>query len=226
MRSFHASRKLTLALTLAATGSGFAQLKAGSLTPAGGESYHVGQEVTIKWTQEKGNDGKYDLYFSKNGGSRWSEFEENWQGPTTDNTEVTYEWTVPSGSETESGIIRVCQMAGGHCSNPAYILASQAFTITTDPVGIQARSEAGSRFGVRHQDGLLSFSFRLAAAAPVALTAVRADGRDLGTLWEGAVEAGETRLDLPANALDGQSGTVFLHLTAGGKALETAALRL
>ncbi len=226
MKPYLTNVKLGLTLVLAGTGSGFAQLKAGSLTPAGGESYYVGQKVAIKWIQEKGNDGLYDFYFSKNGGTRWSEFEEGWQGPTTDNSEVTYEWTVPAGSETENGILRVCQMAGGHCSNPAYILASQAFTITTDPVGLQPRHENAGRFFAQGQNGRLSLAFHLEKVGKVSLTAKRADGRELGSLWKGSAEAGKTRLDLSPSALEGQTGTVFLQLSIDGQAFESAVLHL
>jgi hypothetical protein len=222
MHRQHSQWTGVLLSTLTWVASGFAQLKPGSMTPAGGEAYHVGQEVSVKWTQEKGNDGKYDLYFSKNGGTRFSEFEANWQGPTTDNTEVTYKWKVPAGSETENGVLRVCQMAGGHCSDRNYVLDSEAFAVTTNAVAIAPKSVTKNGILLQGSKGALSASFKLNQAGRVTLKALNLEGREIATLIDQQASAGDFQFDLFSRALQGQKGPLFFNLSLDNQLLGTS----
>ena len=121
------------AVMLAISLPSLAHLDQASLKPAGGETFKPGDVMTIEWMATQAHDGKYDIYYSSNGGTSWpTEFAEAWQGPTTNNTKVTYRWTIPANTaNTTQGRIRVCQLFGGHCIQPGtYTIMSTNFTIS------------------------------------------------------------------------------------------------
>lgn len=215
MRSIH-----TLALTLALGFAGaHAHLKQGSLYPKGGETFAIGQKVTIGWVQIQGHDGLYDLYFSKNGGTAWTEFAGHWQGPKGDGDSVKYDWTVPANSATTQGVIRICQLAGGECKDNNYILKSGNFTITATSA-VRAEDAAGA--GSLEYDaatGGLSVALPLAAPSHVTLQAFDSRGRLLATLLDEDRPAGAVALSLFSNRLQSLHGAVALRLGWGAGSL-------
>lgn len=195
-----------------------AHLKPGSLSIKGGETFTVGQKVTVTFVQSVGhNDGRYDFYFSKNGGTSWSEFEAKWQGPKGDNETITYVWTVPN-SLTETGIWRACQLAGGECTQADYILKSGAFKIVAAGSGVRPGAGALAP-GLDFAAGGVTAEFAMPAAGKVVLQAFDASGRVLATLFEGEMAAGDQRLSLFSNRLQQASGNVVLKLTYGSESL-------
>ena len=214
MRLFHAA----LAIAALATATSHAHLKAGSLSIKGGETFTVGEKVTVTFVQTVGhNDGRFDFYFSKNGGTAWTEFAAKWPGPKGDNETITYVWTVPN-SVTTTGQFRACQLAGGECTDANYILKSGNFTIVAAGSGVEP--------GVRALTPALEFAregvtaaFTLPAAGRVSLQAFDASGRVLATLLDGEKQAGDHRLSLFSNRLQQASGNVVLKLTFGAESL-------
>lgn len=209
---------LALPLLLLAADQGRAHLKAGSLTPKGGETLKIGDKVSITWLQETAHDGKYDLYYSKNGGSAWVEFEEGWQGPTTDGSTPTYQWTVPAGAAGTTTKLRVCQMAGGHCTSSTYTLMSGNFTVNTTGAGIQEAASLNRTF-LRFEAarGTVEASFEMEAEGKVLVQAFDAQGREVARIFEGTRGAGLQRLSLHSEALAKAQGPLTVRLTAGSR---------
>jgi hypothetical protein len=207
---------LLLPAGLVAAGATFAHLKAGSLVPKGGETLTVGSKVNVTWFQETGHDGLYDIYYTKNGTS-WVEFEEGWQAPKTDGVTVTYPWTVPAGAAGTTTKLRICQMAGGHCTNSTYTLVSGAFTVSTSA---SVNAADALRPGVMRFDAARSTvetSFELAEEGKVLVQAFDAQGREVARILDATYGAGMHRLSLHSKALEGAKGTLAFRLTAGGQ---------
>lgn len=201
---------------LAATQVG-AHLKAGSLLPKGGETVAIGQKVEISWFQDTGHDGLYDIYYSKNGGTSWVEFEEGWQGPKTDGVKVAYSWTVPANAATAQAKIRVCQMAGGHCTNSTYTLVSANFTISATNSVQSAVGALPSQLRFDAAAGAVEASFEMESEGRVLVEAFDVDGRLVATVYEGVRGAGPQRLSVRSTALAGSKGPFAIRLIAGSK---------
>jgi hypothetical protein len=208
---------------ISAAGLASAHLQQGSLSIKGGETFHVGEVVTVTLIQTVGhNNGKYDFYYSKDGGSKWTEIIGNWQGPKEDGATVTYKWTVPNQPSTTAQF-RACQLAGGECVDPIYILKSGNFTITnaTGIVEMQARSgEPSLRFDPATH--ALQADFDLARAEDVSLQVLDAAGHEVATLLQGRQEAGSHRVSVFSNRLENASGHLLLNLTMGSESYTQA----
>jgi hypothetical protein len=196
-----------------------AQLKQSTLYPKGGETFSIGEKVTIHWVQSQGRDGLYDIYFSKNGGTTWTEFASRWQGPKGDGDTVKYNWTVPANSATTQGVIRVCQLAGGECKDNNYILKSGNFTVTASSALAPEAGEAPGRLDFDAATGSLSAAFALAAPARVTLKAFDSQGRLLATLLDADQAAGAHALSLFSNRLRALHGAVAFRLGLGDAAM-------
>lgn len=195
-----------------------AHLLVGSLKPAGGESFKPGEVMTIEWVATQAHTGKYDFYFSKDGGKTWpTEFAENWQGSKTDNGKNAYRWTIPAGTNTTQGRIRVCQMFGGHCTEPGiYTMDSQNFTIS-NTAGLQdgmgAPIQAPSiRF--RSKSHSIEVAFDLSEAMEVSLLVFDAEGKQVESLFEGRLQAGAHRFSALSNQVE-SSGPMLVRLKRG-----------
>lgn len=214
MRFFHAA----FAIAAFAAASSYAHLKSGSLSIKGGESFTVGEKVTVTFVQTVGhNDGRFDFYFSKNGGTSWTEFAAKWPGPKGDNETISYVWTVPN-SETTIGQFRACQLAGGECTDANYILKSGNFTIKAAGAGVEPGARALTPALEFAREGVTA-EFNLPTAGRVTLQAFDASGRVLATLVDAEKAAGDHRLSLFSNRLQQASGNVVLKLTFGAESL-------
>ena len=193
-----------------------AQLQVGSLSIKGGETFTVGQVVDVSVIQTYGkNNGKYDFYFSKDNGTKWTELVGNYQGPKEDGATVTWKWTV-GNTPTTQGMFRVCELAGGECTDPAYVLKSGAFTIVAAGTGlVQAGAGAAPFLGYDAATRSLNAAFDLAVAQDATVRAYDAGGRLLATLLEGRQEAGSHRYSLFSNRLEAVAGPVIFKLTLG-----------
>ncbi|MDB5051245.1 MAG: hypothetical protein JWO30_4316 [Fibrobacteres bacterium] len=212
--------KSCLIVTLSIASLAAAHLEQGSLSIHGGETFTVGQIVKVTLVQTVGhNNGKYDFYFSKNNGTAWTEIIGNFQGPKEDGATVTYNWTVPN-SVTAQGMFRACQLAGGECTDPIYILKSGAFTVVAAGTGIGAVGTASATapsMTYSPETRSLETSFELSSAEKVTLQVFDARGQVLATLLDGSQEAGVHHLSLFSNALDAASGHLMFKLTVGGE---------
>lgn len=199
-----------------------AQLKAGSLSIKGGETFTVGQKVTVTLTQTKAGTGtragKYDFYFSGNGGSTWKEMVGNWQGPTTDNATVSWDWNITQ-SPTTTGVFRACLLSGGECTDPTYTLKSDNFTIVASTALSSKAADAAGKLGFDAATGAMAIGFSLAEPSRVTLQAFDAQGRVLAVLLDGEHAAGDHSLSLFSNRLQAMHGSVVFKLTWGGAAL-------
>jgi hypothetical protein len=206
-----------LAVLLASSVSS-AHLLAGSLSIKGGEEFVVGSKVTVTFTQSVGhNNGQYDFYFSKDGGTTWTEFEAHWQGPKGDNAVITYVWTIPN-SVTTKGAFRACQLAGGECVDNNYILKSGNFTVATVASGIVNSSTQGTSPSMEFNPltASVDVAFSMATAGPVSLQALDAQGKVIATLLDGTRDAGQYQLSLFSNRLKANRGPLFFKLSLSG----------
>ena len=193
-----------------------AHLQEGSLTPKGGETLVFGSKVEISWTQNTGHDGLYDLYYSRNGGSSWTEFVGHWQGPKTDNTKVTYSWTVPSQATTQ-GQLRVCQLAGGECTERIYMLRSTNFSVAASSSVLPRAGVLQTALSYTGATGNLDVAFEMESAGEALIEAFDAQGKVVATLFKGTRDAGVHRMSFFSNTLASARGPLVFRLTAGGK---------
>jgi hypothetical protein len=214
--------RLSAAIALCALGAK-AQLKSGSLSIKGGETFTVGQKVNVTLIQVKAGTGtragKYDFYFSGNGGTSWKEMIGNWQGPTGDNATVTWEWNITQ-TPTTTGIFRACLLSGGECTDSTYTLKSGAFTIVAQGSAVlpQAGSAAG-RLDFDAATGSFGVAFSLESPAHATLQAFDSQGRLLATLLDADQAAGDHALSLFSNRLGSMHGAVAFKLTWGAASL-------
>lgn len=197
-----------------------ARMVSGSLKPSGGESFKPGEVMTIEWVASQADNGKYDLYFSKDGGKSWSiEFGEAWQGSTVDNAKNTYQWTIPAGTNTTQGRIRVCQMSGGHCAQlGVYTLISQDFTISnTIAVAPSVLDRSAPAFSFSPESRTLEVEFDLSQGTRVVLEAFDARGHKVADLLERTLAAGHHRLSVSSRRLEGH-GPLLFRLSRGSQA--------
>lgn len=214
--------RLSVAIALCALGAN-AQLKAGSLSIKGGETFAVGQKVNVTLVQVKAGTGtragKYDFYFSGNGGTSWKEMIGNWQGPTGDNATVTWEWNITQ-APTTTGIFRACLLSGGECTDPTYTLKSEPFTIVAQGSAVlPGSSPSTGKLDFDAATGSFAVAFSLPAASRVSLQAFDSQGRLLATLLDAEQAAGEHALSLFSNRLGSMHGAVAFKLTWGGASL-------
>lgn len=216
--------RLPMAIALCAFGAN-AQLKEGSLSIKGGETFTVGQKVQVTLTQVKPGTGtragKYDFYISVNGGTSWTEMVGNWQGPTTDNATVTWEWNVTQ-KPTTTGVFRACLLSGGECTDPTYTLKSGNFTIAASTALVPGPAESAGKLEFDAATGGMAVGFALAAPARVTLQAFDAQGRLLAVLLDADQAAGEHALSLFSNRLQTMHGSVAFKLAWGGASLTRA----
>ncbi len=127
-----------------------AHLVAGSLLPAGGETFKAGARVPIHWMIEQEHSGSYQISYStapatwvviydglRNSGARF-------------NQPMDTAWIVPSNMSTNSMVrLRVWQKATGEPGNTAagdtttfYVLVSRNFTVTGATTQITANPAA------------------------------------------------------------------------------------
>lgn len=191
-----------------------ATLLAGSLTPAGGETFKPGTVMTIEWVASDADNGQYDIYFSRDGGRTWPvEFAEGWQGSTVNGAKNAYRWTIPANTaNTTTARIRVCQLSGGHCTQPGvFTLVSGDFTISnsTSIEGGLPMAGAGPRFDFTPETGTIQVEFHLAAAAEVSLRAYDAAGKLAAEIPERSMGEGTQGLSLSSQGLEGAGPLVF-----------------
>jgi hypothetical protein len=216
--------RLPIAIALCALGAN-AQLKDGSLSIKGGETFTVGQKVPVTLTQLKpgtgARSGKYDFYISVNGGTSWTEMVGNWQGPTTDNATVTWEWNVTQAPTTK-GVFRACLLSGGECSDAAYTLKSGNFTISNSTALAPSPAGSAGKLEFDAATGGMAVGFSLASPARVTLQAFDAQGRSLAVLLDADQAAGEHSLSLFSNRLQAMHGSVVFKLAWEGSSLTRA----
>lgn len=91
--------------------------------PIGGETFQVGEVVTIRWhVAISHGPANWDLFFSEDGGSSWESIALN-----LPETQLSYNWTVPNIT-TDSGQVKVVQ---DNLTGQDYSDASGNFTINT-----------------------------------------------------------------------------------------------
>lgn len=199
-----------------------AHLKAGSLTPAGGETFAVGANISIEWVATQAHDGKYDIYYSKDGGKTYAvELAGPWQGSKTDNGKNVYLWKAPAAAASSQVRIRICQLFGGHCKEPGtYMLDSPAdFTISTS-TGIERDNQAGAiepRLDFSADDKGLVTSFTLTGEHDISLKAFDVSGKCVATVVEGRIGAGEHRLPVFQDRSQVKGPLMFM-MTLDGRA--------
>lgn len=221
MKSFRNSIVVSLAAAIPA----LAQIQAGSLKPAGGETFAVGSNISFEWVATQAHDGKYDVYISKDGGATFpTELVGPFQGSTTDGAKNTYVWKATAAWASTQVRFRICQLYGGHCTQPGvYTVVSPAnFTITTSTaLSPEARKDSReSRLAFSADDKNLTVAFSLAEEKTVSLKAYDVTGNLITTVAEAKIGAGAHRYTLPSSQVDLKGPLVF-KLQVGGEAAIT-----
>ena len=220
--------KASIPLILAAAFSALpacAHLSAGSLKPAGGESFAVGENISIEWVATQAHDGRYDIYYSKDGGKTYAvELAGPWQGSKTDNAKNVYLWKAPAAAVSTQVRIRICQLFGGHCVEPGtYMMDSPAnFTISAT-TGIERQNQAeaiGPRLDFTADGKSLVTSFALAGEHEISLKAFDVSGKCVATVVEGRLGPGEHRFSVFQDGAD-VKGPLMFTMTLDGRAAMT-----
>jgi hypothetical protein len=216
----------TMQLLSAATMAAFsalpvsAHLLAGSLKPAGGETFVVGENITIEWVATQAHDGRYDIYYSKDGGKTYAvELAGPWQGSKTDNAKNSYLWKAPAAAASAQVRIRICQLYGGHCAEPGtYMMDSPAnFTITTS-TGLEREKQADEpRLDFSADGKSLIAAFTLTGEHDVSLKAFDVSGKCVATVVEGRIGAGDHRIPVFQDNAE-IKGPLMFTMTLDGKA--------
>jgi hypothetical protein len=177
----------------------YAHLLAGSLKPAGTETYAVGENISIEWVATQAHDGRYDIYYSKDGGKTYPvELAGPWQGSKTDGAKNVYLWKAPAAAASSQVRIRICQLYGGHCVEPGtYMMDSPAnFTISAT-TGIESGNQTGAvepRLDFSTDGKSLVASFALSGEHEISLKAFDVSGKCVATVVEGRLGAGAHRI--------------------------------
>jgi hypothetical protein len=177
----------------------YAHLQAGSLKPAGTETYAVGENISIEWVATQAHDGRYDIYYSKDGGKTYPvELAGPWQGSKTDGAKNVYLWKAPAAAASSQVRIRICQLYGGHCVEPGtYMMDSPAnFTISAT-TGIESGNQTGAvepRLDFSTDGKSLVASFALSGEHEISLKAFDVSGKCVATVVEGRLGAGAHRI--------------------------------
>ena len=177
--------------------------------PIGGETFQVGEVVTIRW-QVAINHGpaNWDLFFSEDGGSSWESIALN-----LPETQLTYNWTVPNIT-TDSGQVKVVQ---DNVTGQDYSDASGNFTINT---------ATGINEYINHVDNFILFSaypnpfnpattieFSLPRTSEVTLKVFNLLGEEVATLLSASLLSGSHSIKWNASNL--ASGVYLYRLQAG-----------
>ncbi len=212
---------LYVLLLLALFNPAFSHLEVGSLLPKGGETFYVGDAMTIEWNTLQAHDGRYDIYFSKNGGETYPlEMAGPWQGSRTDGEKNTYLWEIPEDAVTTQGRIRICQLAGGHCKDPGvYMMDSpENFSIEEEPASIGRNIKSAINpynFSITSLENRLDVHFNLAEGNSVSLKAYDLSGKLLSTLIEKNLAGGNYEFSYD-RGLSGNSSAVVFKLEVNG----------
>lgn len=208
------------AITLLATAfAAVAHLDQATLTVTPAGPYRPGTAITIEWVATQAHDGKYDLYYSSNGGTSWpTEFAEAWQGPTTNGTKVSYRWTIPANTaNTTQGKIRVCQLFGGHCTQPGtYTISTANFTISNTTGLQETAGQSAPSLQYQAFARTVDLVLPMESGALVTLKAYDAAGKEVAELLSRKLEAGNHRLSFFSNRLEGR-GPLLFRLTRGAE---------
>lgn len=214
--------KTTLWLSLAAAAPAPAHLQPGSLSsPAAGQGYAAGSQVTITWIQAEYHYGKYALAYSRDGAA-WEPIAV-WTGPSGDDITVSYAWTVPD-APGDSVRVRVCQIQ--NCADPDYVIVSGRFAIVpaapVRPVADPARHPATLR--VSAPEGRIRLAFDLERGGEASLDAFDARGAFLARLIDGPLPAGRHAVAAEADVLRRHAVPSF-RLRLGGRSVPVRVLR-
>ena len=190
-----------------------ADLDQASLKPVGGDTYKVGDGVNVEWVATKAMTGKYDIYISIDGGKTYPTSMEvgNWQGPTIDGSKATYRWVFKAAHVSTEARFKVCQLAGGHCTQPGvYTISTPANFIVSSSSGIQS-GPVGAAPSLRFvpESRSLEVSFGLGDARQVEVQAFDTRGKLLVSLDKGRMEAGDHRFSVFSNRLDASAPILF-----------------
>lgn len=208
-------------VVVAAVGMAGAHLSTTGLTPKGGETLHVGDAVSIKWTETVHHAGGTDIDLSIDGGKTWTTVKKAFADLETLNT---FNWTVPNSVST-SAKLRICLGAGASCSdvkvsdpasNPPYVIVTDVFTIAAASSVIPSAEQSKDMSVQFNSDTRnVDVSFGLTESKDVQLQAFDTQGRLLATLIQGAFAAGNYRLSLFSNRLDISGGSLIFKLKIG-----------
>jgi hypothetical protein len=193
-----------------------AHLKVGSLKPAGGETHYVDSTITIEWVATQAHDGKYDIYYSTDGGKTFPvELAGPWQGSKTDNAKNLYLWKIPKAAISENVRIRICQLYGGHCVQPGtYMMDSpEDFKIlaekTTGIFQISDLDQNATRLQFLNTNGNFEIKFSLIESQKVSLKAYDVAGNLVAIVADTYLEKGEHRIGLASEVTQAQGPLVF-----------------
>ena len=174
--------------------------------PKGGESFQIGNTITIQWTEEINHgEANWDLLFSKDAGETWDTVKAD-----IDLMTLEYNWDPPV--ETDAGIIRIIQ---DNETGLIYHADSEAFEIkslSTSVFGVDP-----GRFSLQvypnplRSSGIVSFSITM--HRDVTLNLLDREGKFLDTIYAGHLESGSH--SIPFQTSDFPQGIYICRITDG-----------
>lgn len=188
--------------------------------PTGGETFNAGDTVTIKWVVEIDHGpNNWDLYFSSNGGSDFSQISIN-----IPKSQLSYSWVVPQTS-TNQGIITVVQ---DNDVGTDYNDMSGDFTIKVTTTGITYKNNNPEKFVIYPAypnpfNNSTIISFDLPEQSPVKINVYNIAGEKVKTLINSEMQQGLHKISW--NADDFSSG-VYFYAIETKNAIETRKLIL
>lgn len=174
--------------------------------PKGGESFQIGNTITIQWTEELNHgEANWDLLFSQDAG-------ETWDTIRADIDLMTLEYHWDPMVETDAGIIRIIQdnamgLIYNADSEPFEIRSLSTSVVDVDPGRFSLQVFPNPlRFG-----GVARFSTTL--QRDVTLDLIDREGRYLTTIYSGHLEGGTH--SIPFQSSDFPQGLYYCRITDG-----------
>ena len=178
-------------------------------SPKGGETFAVGDTITIKWTRiVQHNQENWDLYFSSDGGVTWESLELDL--PTS---QLEYEWIVPEVI-TEQGQIQILMDNAG----TDYTDSSNNFSITETVVSVQDIEEIPKSFNLSNNypnpfNPMTTIEYSLPIRSDVSLIIYNIRGREVARQLFGTMPAGNHKVTWDGS--NQVSGVYIYELMAG-----------
>ncbi len=222
------NRNIFAACVFAATSLASAHLTDGSLVPSGGQTLKTGASLTITWKEDEIHHSRIDISLSKDNGATWTDIRT--KGPD-ESADGSFKWTIPTDAVSAQAKIRVCQ--SGPCSatqnvtkasgnsSPWYLVSNTFAIQASTAIAAPGASNEGLTVDYRPDLRNVEVTFAMAHEGAVNLAAFDMQGRVVAQLIQDRFAAGEHRLSVFANRLDGAQGLVF-KLQAGDRSVSHA----
>jgi hypothetical protein len=208
-----------------AVGMAGAHLNGKHLSPEGADILKIGVPFTISWVVDVAHGKGTDIAVSRDNGTTWTDIKTGIAEAEGTNT---FSWTVTGPAVTQARV-RICQQSDtpAPCTdadksnsptaapNGHYVLITSSFKIEEGTAVNDVDRMGGIAIGFDPQSRNVEVSFPLAQAQDVSLQALDLQGRLVATLVQGRYAAGEHKLSVFSNRLEGSAKALVFRLKLG-----------